>query len=156
MYGAAGERATPRNGSGSGSGYNSNESTIKIADPAAVLGREGNARGATTSAGAAAAGLSRSPPAGSAESAGPSETTRKRAEATKQYLETLYAMRKSRDKAKQERRDSLEKQLKLEKKSHVEIEERLKELDVRIHFVSLCIPRAFVHPHTRTFTKLVL
>ena len=107
---AAGARAAAGSG-GSSSGYNSNESTIKIADPAA---------------------LSRSPPAVSADSGGPSETTRKRAEATKQYLETLYQQRKSRDKAKQERRDSLEKQLKMEKKTNMEIEERLKALDVRV------------------------
>ena len=85
----------------------------------------------------------------------PSAAALKRAEATKQYLETLYAMRKSRDKAKQERRDSLEKQLKLEKKSHVEIEERLKELDVRIHFISPCIPPSICASTHTEFHKAV-
>lgn len=138
--GAAGAAGAVERGKGSGSrGYNSNENTIKIADPSvAVFGREESSRAATTSAGNASAipcvatGESGSgTAAGGGDASAPSESTRKRAEATKQYLESLYQQRKSRDRAKQERRDSLEKQLKLERRTNTEIQARLKELDVR-------------------------
>ena len=144
---------------GNRSGYNSNENTIKIADPAAMLGRELSSKTATTSSSHAEKGgagvtpttssgamssLSRGAAPSGDESA-PSESTRKRAEATKQYLESLYQQRKSRDRAKQERRDSLEKQLKLEKKTNTEIEARLKALDVRLSLSLVQYKCVFAH-----------
>ena len=110
-----------------GSGYNSNENTIKISDPS-IIAREANSKYPSTST------SEETGHSGSNEDNLPSESTRKRAEATKQYLESLYQQRKSRDRAKQERRNSLERQLKLENKTNTEIEARLKILDVSTTF----------------------